>query len=73
MTIMDDYLKRIEEHEIPELRKQLAPLEAGTMHIKSRTAEQPEWEDITQQHIDFLRRSIKTYEGIIAHYSQNKI
>ena len=64
MGFMDDYLRRIEEHELPELRKQLAPLDSGSMHLGERSPN-GQWTDTTQHWIDHLKRTIGIYEGIL--------
>ena len=66
MVIMGDYMRRIEERDLAELRRQLQPLESGEMHLAERKCGATEWTDITQQQIEMLMRSIASYETILA-------
>jgi hypothetical protein len=58
------------EAEIAELRDDLAPLEAGTLRLQSRTGSGP-WIDTTTERIAELKKSIALYERILAHVRQN--
>ena len=66
MVIMGDYMRRIEEQDLPELRKQLEPLASGEMHLAERKFGATEWTDVTEQQIEMLMRSIASYETILA-------
>ena len=65
MTHMHDYIRDIEEHRIPELKKSLAPLESGELRLSKREYG-GEWQEVTQDHIAMLKRAITTYEAILA-------
>jgi hypothetical protein len=66
MVIMGDYMRHIEEHYLPELRKQLQPLESGEKQLAERKCGATEWTDITQRQIEMLMWSIASYEAILA-------
>ena len=66
MVIMSDYMRRIEEHDLPELRKQLQPLASGEVQLAERKCGSTEWTDITQQQIELLMWNIASYETILA-------
>jgi hypothetical protein len=66
MVIMGNYMRHIEEHDLPELRKQLQPLTSGEVNLAERKCGATEWTDITQQQIEMLMRSIASYETILA-------
>ncbi len=63
MKYLEDYLQRIEHVEIPNLRRDLAPLESGEMKLASRKGDGP-WVDETADWIKRLKESINTYEQI---------
>lgn len=65
MKSLDDYLRRIELVEIPNLLRDLAPLESGIMRLGSRTGDGP-WIDETADRIKHIKESINTYEKIAA-------
>lgn len=64
MALLDDYLHRIEDHELPALRRQLEPLESGEIHLSERRGTEP-WVDATPQWIDHLKKTIGIYEAIL--------
>jgi len=47
------------------VRKDLAPLESGEMKLGSRTGDGP-WKDVTGEWIEHHKRTIGTYEAILA-------
>jgi hypothetical protein len=61
-----DELLQLWRDEVAKLKNDIEPFEAGRMHLGSRTAENPEWRDITQDAIDRTRRTIEMYERMIA-------
>jgi hypothetical protein len=71
MTLMDDYIAGIEKNELPALRKQLAPLESGSMHIGGKKLGGP-WVDETQEWIAHLKKTIGIYESIISRHRGQK-
>jgi hypothetical protein len=60
----DDYQKRTEA-ELARARKDLAPLESGEMRLGERRGDGP-WRDITEEWIAHHKRTIGTYEAILA-------
>ena len=64
MALFDNYLRRIEDQELPTLRRQLEPLESGEMHLRERRGAEP-WVDATPQWIDHLKKTISIYEAIL--------
>jgi hypothetical protein len=60
----DDYRKRI-EGDLADVRRDLAPLESGEMTLSSRTGNGP-WRDTTPEMIAQHKRTIATFEGILA-------
>ena len=70
MTILDDYLASFPAR-IAELRKQLEPLENGTMKIGARYRDSSDWVDETPQHIKLLQGAIADYERFLTEY-QNR-
>jgi hypothetical protein len=60
----DSYVERIKP-ELDELRALLAPLESGQMLLSSREGTGP-WRDTTQARIAQLKRTIATFEAILA-------
>ena len=54
--------------ELEEFRIQLEPLESGSMTI-SRREHGGDWEDITQDHIAFLKHAIGTFEDLIEEHT----
>lgn len=63
MDHLKEYLSRVEEVEIPNLQRDLAPLESGEMRLASRKADGP-WVDQTDDWIKKLKESIDTYQKI---------
>lgn len=63
MDHLKDYLRRVEEIKIPNLRRDLAALESGEMRLASRKADGP-WVDETDDWIRNLKESIDTYQKI---------
>ena len=61
---LDDYQKRTEE-ELARARKDLAPLISGEKRLGERRGEGP-WLDVTEEWIAHHRRTIATYEAILA-------
>jgi putative hemolysin len=62
MAMWEEYLSRV-RGELEQLRLDLAPLVSGEMRLGSRTGDGP-WEDVTQERIDHINRTIATYESI---------
>ena len=65
MTHLEEYLRRVEEVDIPKLREDLAPLESGEMRLASQKSGGP-WVDETDDWIKKIKGSIDTYEKIAA-------
>jgi hypothetical protein len=70
MSIIDDHFRRIEQIELPELRQRLDLLESGAMSLGERRVS-GSWIDVTQREIDHLKKTIGTFEKIVAHYRNN--
>lgn len=68
MSYLDDYMRRIDEQDIPRLRMQLEPLENGRMHLGERKHGAVEWTDTTQREINQLKRAIAEYEAILSEH-----
>jgi hypothetical protein len=60
------------EKQLVQLRKDLAPLEAGELKMGERK-DGGQWEDITQEAIDRNKAAIATYETILADVRANRI
>ncbi len=58
------------EAEIADMKEDLAPLEAGTLHAQSRQGSGP-WIDAAQEWAADLKRTIAHYERILAHVRQD--
>jgi len=65
MSLIDDHIKRIEEVEIPKLRKELKSLEDGSMNLAEHKAD-GEWNDKTQHWIAHLKEVIAMCEKMVA-------
>lgn len=63
MDHLKEYLRRVEDVEIPNLQRDLAPLESGEMRLASRKADGP-WVDQTDDWIKRMKESIGTYQKI---------
>ena len=61
---MSEYAKGIAD-QIADIKKHLAPLEAGEMKLGERIGSGP-WTDVTQEAIDREKRAIATYEAILS-------
>jgi len=59
-----EYIKRIEA-DLAQIRKDLEPLESGQMQLRERNGSGP-WVDKTQEWIQHHKRTIATYEAILA-------
>jgi hypothetical protein len=70
-TFWDGYKKRIEA-DLAGVRRDLAPLEAGEMHLGSRTGDGP-WRDVTGEWIAHHKRTIETFEAILAALAKKEI
>ncbi len=55
MALTDEYLRGIEEHDLPELREQLAQLEDGSIRLSERHGGGP-WVEATHQWIDHFEK-----------------
>lgn len=64
MTDWTEYRTRIEA-ELAEARKDLEPLENGTMTLGERQGSGP-WRDVTAEWIAHHKRTISIYESILA-------
>ncbi|MEH2476265.1 hypothetical protein V1281_002566 [Nitrobacteraceae bacterium AZCC 2161] len=65
------YAKGVEA-DIAEIKKHLAPLEAGKMKLGERQGDSP-WRDVTQEAIDREKRALATYEAILVDVKTNRI
>ena len=63
-SFWDDYQKRFEA-ELAQARKELAPLISGEKRLGERRGDEP-WRDITEEWIAHHKRTIGTYEAILA-------
>jgi hypothetical protein len=61
---LESYRKRIEAN-LAEVRDNLAPLMAGEMHMGEKVGNGP-WQDTTVRWIAQYKRTIGTYETILA-------
>jgi len=68
---LDEYRKRIED-DLAELRRYLAPLESGEMHLGERRPGEP-WKDVTTERIAFHKVTLATYEAILAALEKNEL
>jgi hypothetical protein len=66
MPLPEDYLQRIAEQDIPALKKQLEPMEAGDIRLREHKYGADGFTDITPQMITMLKRALATYEAILA-------
>ena len=67
MTTMDDYFQHIAECELPQLRRRLAPLESGAMHLTEwRGTDEPV--ETTQRWATHLKHTIEIYEAILVRH-----
>jgi hypothetical protein len=60
------------EADIAQLKKDLAPLEAGEMTIGERRGSGP-WRDVTAESIARNKQAIATYEAILKDVRTNRI
>lgn len=67
MTMFDDYVASFPAR-IAELRRQLEPLENGTMKIGARYTNSSEWVDETTQHIKLLKSAMADCERFLTEY-----
>lgn len=58
--------------ELVQLRKDLEPLEAGTMTLGERFGNGP-WRDVTQEAIERNRRAVATNEAILEDVLRNRV
>ena len=65
------YAKGVEA-DIDQLKKDLQPLEAGTMRVGERVGNGA-WTDVTQEAIDRNKRAIATYEAILKDVRENRM
>jgi hypothetical protein len=65
------YAKGVEA-DIAQLKKDLVPLEGGSMKVGERTAGGP-WRDVTAESIERNKRAIATYEAILTDVRTNRI
>lgn len=68
MSFLDDFMRRIEQHDLPELRDRLKPLESGQMHVGERKYGAIVWYDTTPRQINILKQRIADYEELLAKY-----
>ena len=68
MSFIDDFMRRIEERDLPELRQRLKPLEAGHLHVGERKYGAIVWFDTTPRQIIILKQRITDYEALLAEY-----
>ena len=66
MLPFEGYLKRIEETELPALRKRLSLLESGKMRLQQKVGNGP-WTDATAESIARIKDTIASYEGFLAY------
>ena len=57
------------KNEQQKLRAELTPLEDGTMHV-GRRPPGGQWQDITSQEIETLKRSIANLEAVIKQHDR---
>jgi hypothetical protein len=69
-SFWEDYARRIQA-DLEQTRKDLAPLESGQMRIGSRTGDGP-WRDKTGDWIAHFKRTIATFEDILAAVKKKK-
>lgn len=60
------------EKQLAQIRKDLAPLENGEMHL-NRKLYGGEWQDVTGEMIDHLKRTITTYETILKDVHERRL
>ena len=63
MSVWDDFIHRLEQ-DMTECRRDLELLESGQLQHRERRAEGA-WVDTTQQEIDWHKKTIGIYEGLI--------
>ena len=63
-SFWNDYRTRIED-DLAQTKRSLAPLESGHMHLGERKPGEP-WKDITLDMIAMHKRTIATFEAILA-------
>ena len=69
---MDEYIRRIEEYELPKLRKKLAPLEDGSVRHATAAGKGP-WVDDTGAWAAELKQAIAMYEAIVARHRKTGV
>jgi hypothetical protein len=67
----EEYARGVEAN-ISQLKKDLAPLEAGEMTIGERRGDGP-WRDVTVEAIARNKKAIATYEAILKDVRTNRI
>jgi hypothetical protein len=70
-SFWEDYKKRIEA-DLAEVRRNLAPLESGGMHLGERKTGEL-WRDTTQQWITHHKRTIAKYEAMLAALNKGEL
>jgi hypothetical protein len=63
MSVWDDFIHRLEQ-DMTECRRDLELLESGQLQHRERRAGGA-WVDTTQQEIDWHKKTIGIYEGLI--------
>ena len=63
MSVWDDFIHRLEQ-DLAECRRDLELLESGQMQHRERKGDDP-WVDTTQREIDWHKKTIGMYEGLI--------
>ena len=63
MSVWDDFIHRLEQ-DLAECRRDLELLESGQMQHRERRGDDP-WVDTTQGEIDWHKKTIGMYEGLI--------
>ena len=63
MSVWDDFIHRL-EHDLAECRRDLELLESGQMQHRERR-DGGAWVDTTQGEIDWHKKTIGMYEGLI--------
>ena len=70
MSVWHDLIRRLEQH-LAECRKDLELLESGQMQHRERR-DGGAWVDTTQREIDWHKKTIGMFEGLIRKNTENR-
>ncbi len=68
MSFIDDFMRQIEKHDLPELRDRIKPLLSGELHVGERRYGATVWYETTPRQINILKQRIADYEELLVKY-----